>query len=194
MALPYLGDHNWSELTREERFYCFILYSHVVADPSRLARFLSERPGFGFDCGGEWDVGVEVCLYRDYRWHHDLSVRDSEYSPKRTFDLCLFGVRDIIILEAKVCQAFDAVQSRVFEDDVKLVPRLLERPDLRVWLVPLASGAYFAAAGDDNEAMRPFGQRRLCWKDVADMYDNPLLRQAETLYRSRDRLLAGRDS
>lgn len=62
MAVPYFGEHHWSELTREERFYCFILYSHVVADPSRFARFLSERPGFGFDCGGEWDIGVEVCF------------------------------------------------------------------------------------------------------------------------------------
>ena len=188
MGVPYLGGHNWSRLTREERFHCFVLYSHVAADPGRLARFLSGRPGFEFDSSGEWDAGVEVCFYRDYLWHHNLPIRNSRYSPKRTFDLCLFGERDIII-EAKVCQAFDCDQGRVFESDAKLVPQLLERPDLRVLLVPLASDAYFTAAGDESEAMRPFGKRRFSWGDAHGLYDDPLLEQAEALFYSRDRLL-----
>lgn len=55
---------------------------------------------------GDWDLGYEVCLYRDVLWQKGgLSAVGLELPPKRTFDLCLFGERALVVIEAKVCGA-----------------------------------------------------------------------------------------
>ena len=80
-------------------------------DTSSLRRVvlfdLSKRP-LKLSQDGDWDLGYEVCFYRDLSWPCQKTAHQDGYAAKRTFDLCLFGEKAIIIIEAKVFQRFEA--------------------------------------------------------------------------------------
>lgn len=113
MGFDYLDKKNWIDITREERFFCAYLYFDIKKDVNNFINWLNENtldPKYndkkihlGLDVKQEWDVGFEVCFYRDYKHQNRESVQ-KDYSPKRTFDLCLFSPDTIIIIEAKVQQ------------------------------------------------------------------------------------------
>jgi hypothetical protein len=197
--IPYFHGYSWSALSREERFYCFTLYEHARVDPTDFARWVAKtaKPKFSITGEDEWDIGVEVCLYRDFLWHKDRDRKESArklgFSPKRTFDICLFGKRTIIIIEAKVFQGFDTKQNKVFGMDRERIRRLPEMKDVEVILVALASSKsrYFAKFGD-GESPEPF-KGWISWEDAFEKYGDELMLQANKLYgsgkRRGDRLL-----
>jgi hypothetical protein len=184
MPIPYFNGFRWNDLTREERFYCFVLYSHIHGNAQEFAAWLKKKIGLGLNDRTDWEAGLEVCFYRDYLWHQGKSIRGSGFSPKRTFDLCLFGQEDVVIIEAKVYQPFDSEQNETFSKDAIQIIKLLSPRTVNVWLVALASTKYFQSA--DN--IRPF-HGHLTWADMYEKFGDELLKQADELYCSRTRKL-----
>jgi hypothetical protein len=156
-------------------------------------QLITQLNQLNLDYDVEWDVGVEVCFYRDYLWHKGEPVRGSRFSPKRTFDLCLFSQHSIVIIEAKVYQTFESEQNDTFAEDPEKIRLLLGDDSLQVHMIALASSKYFEADAKygNGEGLRPFNGR-LSWADVYRLYPDPLLLQANDLYGSRMHKLASR--
>jgi len=57
---------------------------------------------------------------------------DNQYSPKRTFDLCLFSNEHIVIIEAKAQQGFHGDQLKEFEKDEEDIKGLLSTQEFKV--------------------------------------------------------------
>src|SRR5882672_11412807 len=101
MGFTYLGGNNWSDITREERFFCAELYIKIKNSENAFVRWLNAQEKIsisGEDCETEWETAFEVCFYRDFPHKFRPEIPD-KYSPKRTFDLCLFSEKNIIIIE-----------------------------------------------------------------------------------------------
>lgn len=181
MGVSYLDGRPWSEWTREERFFCAVLYAHAVKDPRRFAACLIDKAKLDVDSAGEWDVGFEVCFYRDYlRRKGETTARKAGLPAKRTFDLCLFGERDIIIIEAKVCEPFDPRQNAAFARDRDFIATDLGLKDLGVHVVALAGSRYFA--GNVRPSTLAVFDGRIEWRQMAVEYDEELLRSADSMY------------
>ena len=183
MGLTYFSGQTWAAISREERFYCAVLYSHVRQDPQAFVKWLTGVTKLPLDPSAFWDVGYEVCFYRDYLKSLGRSVRESLYSDKRTFDLCLFSDEAIVIIETKVYEPFNVDQCRVFGGDIISVKEVLER-EVAVHLLALASSKYL-------QNHRKFGrpdtlqvfEGRINWKDLSTYYSEPLFMQADALYK-----------
>jgi len=133
----------------------------------------------------EWEVGFEVCFYRDYLWQRNRSARAEGFPFKRTFDLCLFSERSIIIVEAKVCEPFDAEQNRDLARDKGLIQRLVDLDQLQVRAVALASSEYFRNAKEYGwpDTLTVF-DGKFTWEQVARKYPDDILAQADIMYKS----------
>lgn len=181
MGISYLDGRPWSAWSREERFFCAVLYSHAAKDPRRFATCLVKCANLGVDTGGDWDLGLEVCFYRDYLWRKGkATARKSGLPAKRTFDLCLFGERDIIIIEAKVCEPFDPRQNAVFAQDREIINEKLGLSSLGVHVVALASSRYFGGRVKSSTLEAFAG--RIEWRQLAAEYGDPLLERADSMY------------
>jgi hypothetical protein len=188
VQLPYFSGHSWNNLTREERFYCFNLYEHARIDPTDFARWVAEtaEPKFSIKGENEWDIGVEVCFYRDLLWHGRRSAKAEDLPFKRTFDLCLFGPRTIIIIEAKAFEGFNSTQNRDFAKDAARIGELPGLKDIKVVLVALASSKYYKAMEKyGDEETLAFFNGRISWAQVFEKYQDKLLLQADQLYKSK---------
>ena len=125
MPISYLMNKPWTSWSREERLFCAVLYEHGRRDAAAFAHWLIDAAGLDLSPAGEWDLGYEVCLYRDFLWQKDgPSAANSALPFKRTFDLCLFGERAVVVIEAKVCQRFDSAQNADFERDSERIRTL----------------------------------------------------------------------
>lgn len=185
MSIPFFNGLSWKDRSRDERFYCFCLYQNTKGNPKQFAELISEKAGLSIESTDDWDIGVEVCFYRDYLWHKRKPVHGSGFSPKRTFDLCLFGPNTIIIIEAKVDRPFDTEQNKTFVEDPKKIRQLLAVDTLNVYLIALASSKYYEAdmANGNGNALQPFNGR-ISWLDMYQKYGDEILKQAEDLYGS----------
>lgn len=194
MKVPYLSDRSWSNWTREERFFCAVLFGHARLDPAGFAAWTIERSHLDLSPEGEWDLGYEVCLYRDFLWPTEKTARQQGFPAKRTFDLCLFGETAIIIIEAKVVERFSAKQNKVFVEDAARVARLPGFKPIKVRTVALASSRYFTNADmfARPDALAVFNGV-ITWSDVAGEFGNDrILHRADVLYKmKKSDLLAG---
>ena len=139
MGFKYFEGKNWAQITREERFFCERLFDLIKQEKVEVfAKFLSQELNLQLSEEGEWEIGYEVCFYRDF-WQFK-GRKETPYSPKRTFDLCLFGESEIVIIEAKSAGGFDSEQNKVFRRDIDEVKRLTKIQ--RVELVGLCSSKY----------------------------------------------------
>jgi hypothetical protein len=191
MSIDYLDDQPWDAWSREERLFCAVLYEYARRDSADFARWLIDTaPVAAVQGEGDWDLGYEVCFYRDYlkrRNACDSSIktaRGAGYPFKRTFDLCLFGERAIIIIEAKVCQGFEADQNEAFRDDIEYVQRAIGRPGFPVFIVPLATTHYLESPRTSIDSLFTGS---ITWaqtaKYVANRYGDDLrLERADTMY------------
>lgn len=126
MGIWYLRNSPWSSWTRDERYFCSVLYEHASQDPGDFAAWLNATSGLGLSTDGDWDLGYEVCFYRDFCWQSGgKSASKRDLPAKRTFDLCLFGEQAIIVIEAKVCEGFSSDQNDEFGRDAKRIQSLL---------------------------------------------------------------------
>ncbi len=68
MGITYLKNKPWSLWTRDGRFFCAVLYYNANKDPANFASWLIGKSELGISDTGTWDLGYEVCLYRDFLW------------------------------------------------------------------------------------------------------------------------------
>ncbi len=188
MPLPYLRIMPWTSWSREERLFCAVLYEHARRAPAEFASWLIDNAGLDISTSGDWELGYEVCLYRDYLWHgRGPTAAKGRFPRKRTFDLCLFGESAIIVIEAKVCEGFGSKQNESFKNDSKHIANLDGMQHLQVRLVALASSRYLNRC---SKATREAFDRWVTWAQVAQKYSDPLLLQADAMYgRKRGELL-----
>lgn len=126
-ALSYLGDHTWDEVTREERVFCAELWFNFRDDPTALVQWLQDRIGLSLtddELRATWSLGFETCFYRDARKAFGKGIKGSGYPQKRTFDLCLFSERTVVIIEAKAFESYTGRQNLVFGSDENHIKRL----------------------------------------------------------------------
>lgn len=185
MPIPYLEGHPWSDWTRDERFFCSVLYAYSKEDPHRFASLVGSAADLSLPLEGEWEVGYEVSFYRDFLWQkNEVKAAEICVSDQRAFDLCLFGENAIVIIEAKVFEPFTLAQNKVFGLDKEHIGRLPGLAGLEVRLVALASSRYL-----DNQAK--FGREGtlevfdgvVSWEYMAEAYGDGLLAQADRTYK-----------
>ena len=184
MSIQYLRSLPWSLWSRDERFFCSILYSLAGSDPAGFAAWLIESTGIPAEKGGSWDLGYEVCFYRDYLWQRGRSAQCMGLPQKRTFDLCLFGTRTLIVIEAKVFEPFKASQNKNFELDKQRIQSLPGLEKVNVYVIALASSKYFAnAAKYGHPGTLSTFDGRVSWSQAAQKYSSPQLAQADHTYK-----------
>lgn len=176
MGFKYLDGKRWSQVTRDERFFCQRLYQ-LICDESAEAfvRYLCEAHALDVEATGEWEAGFEVCFYRDL-WQL-RGRQEKPFSRKRTFDLCLFGEKAIMIIEAKAAVGFERAQVEEFGHDIVEVQRLTGVE--KVHLVELCSSQYQVEPAHTASFTEPI----LRWTELAVRYgDDPVLLRADAVY------------
>ncbi|MBU8921650.1 MAG: hypothetical protein KOO63_07500 [Bacteroidales bacterium] len=133
---------------------------------------------------GDWDLGYEVVFYRDWLWQKGFTAKMKGLPPKRTFDLCLFGEKDVVVIEAKLCSRFESDQNKEFEKDLDQISDLLGIDKSRIKVVGLACSDYwdnFNKKG--NKESQEFFAGKISWAKVAKLYSDPILAKADGMYR-----------
>lgn len=187
----------WENISRDERFFCFELYQQLKSDQKGILslikdgiietdkHFNKERSNYLYNIGPQiFDIGVEVCFYRDLLKWNDKKIGETTLPHKRTFDLTLFSEDAIIIIEAKAQQGFDSKQLIEFENDKKHIEYLFEEkmnlgaPE--VFLVGLHSSKY-----SPNLATISAFDSIITWNGISEKYSssNKLFKRADSLYR-----------
>ena len=189
MTFPYLGHRRWAEISREERLFCAELFFAIRGDESRFVGWLNERiPSLRLDASEPWEVGYEVCFYRDLLFGSGLPVRPSPFSGKRTFDLCLFSVGQIVVIEAKAQAGFSARQNEEFEADLDHVPACISAAGFgatcpRVSFVALASSRYLQNVERYGRGLPEVFDGAVSWRDVNDSFaSRALFERADAVY------------
>ncbi|WP_028581349.1 hypothetical protein [Desulfogranum japonicum] len=168
MTIQYLGNEKWESISREERYFCSELF-HELNETEKITKFIrflngvtSLVPGFVNEIHLNeslcWEVGYEVCLYRDVLYQNNRRIKEvnkeriqngkDALPQKRTFDLCLFSDKDIVIVEAKSQQGLGSQQCYEFEKEEDYIQELfseINRDCPKVHLIILASAKYFAS-------------------------------------------------
>ena len=135
MVPTYLPENKkWSQITRDERYFCSELYHEFKNNPKELVKLINAKSKLdGRLMGSDWELGYEVCFYRDLirynnlhsggksignlKFFSSIDAKKRSFPFKRTFDLCLFGETQIVVIEAKVHQGYDTIQLKEFERD-----------------------------------------------------------------------------
>lgn len=133
-GLKYFNGKSWEDITREERYFCSHLYHNVIGKEKEFVKWLNEiltpKGLIQLDHKKEWDIGFEVCFYRDFLKANEKTIKSyneengANYPPKRTFDLCLFSKDEMIIIEAKAQQGFSTTQMEDIKKDIGFVERI----------------------------------------------------------------------
>lgn len=176
MGLKYLDGKQWANITRDERFFCLQLYNRIIEmGTSEFVRHLRDDYGCDANPDTDWELGFEVCFYRDL-WQH-RGRRGDLYSPKRTFDLALFSDEAIIVIEAKAQQAFDDDQLLTFVRDREQI--LKETEVGHVFVMGLCSSKHPPSPA----AQRSFDGTIMTWGGLARHFDDdPHLYRADDIY------------
>lgn len=189
MGLSWLGGKSWSDVTRDERFFCGHLYNVVQTRQNGASGFveiINEECQLDLPLEANWEFGYEVCFYRDLMFD-DVDKYDERLSLKRTFDLCLFSDRMIVIIEAKAYQTFDGKQTEEFVKDKECIEKILGIP-VSVILIPLASSLY-KATFNNSTVKANFNCNLLTWDALANKYGNgspdPIMARADMIFSLR---------
>lgn len=175
MGFTYLGGENWLDVTREERLFYSYLYWDIKDKEKDFMLWLNENTGLELRADDEWEVGYEVFFYRDLQNLKGVTVRPTKYSPKRTFDLCLFSEDTIVIIEAKAQQGFDKSQVNVFQSDRKDIPEITGNNIKEVKVIALVSSYYrdnYRKYGRHDILSKPYFDALITWKQMGDLYIN----------------------
>ena len=181
MGFNYLKDQSWAEVTRDERFFCAHLYrlaqNNGIED---FVGFLKDKLNLDLDPKANWELGYEVCFFRDFCLKFGC---EKDYSKKRTFDLCLFSDDTIVIIEAKAQQGFDTKQLKQFKQDVEHIYDMKDK-ELQgikhVYICALISNIYHPK----EDTKKVFNDNILKWDDIAKHYnDDSILQRANDIYR-----------
>jgi len=215
MSWNYLQGKTWAQITRDERFFCQHLY-HLILRERGINFFveklneLTELTGhkLNLNATANWEIGYEVCFYRDLRFHLEEGGKWQSViqklenidplSLKRTFDLCLFSEETVVIIEAKAQQGFDSKQITSCKKDKELVRKLLGTEGLKhVKLVGLASSKYLTDKCKANLLLHqvddaPLFDALIDWRQLCEHFGfdpvlkravfDPVLKRADDIY------------
>lgn len=186
MGYAYLNQKNWSDITRDERFFCAHLYFEMLSNIKPFLNLLLNNKVIDSESvkATAWEVAFEVCFYRDFiyklgfKGEHEIGKTPYHHLGKRTFDLCLFSDQQIIIIEAKAQQGFDTKQMEYFKSDLETVKQLVGK-DINIKLIGLAAAKY----RPKEETKKNF-TAILNWQQMFDCYKNDLFLKAENTFRN----------
>lgn len=123
----YLDNKRWNDITREERVFTAELYFCARENPKPLIKL------FGLTDSKHYEVGFEVCLYRDLLFYHNKksnnrikTVKEEGLPPKRTFDLVLMAEDEFVIIEAKAAQNFSKTDRDHYLADRDYIKQVFE--------------------------------------------------------------------
>jgi hypothetical protein len=183
MGIKWLGGKEWnSSYSRDERFVCARLFNELTKDDSQVKKLVSKirdkclcgekdhlHPCMsGLDPNWNWEVGLEVCFYRDYLYPLNENTELEKRLHKRTFDLCLFSDEAIVIIEAKVHEGFETGQLRSFNVDRTTIPEKLNNQlnKDQVYIVGLTSAGY-----SPKPSTLSYFNGFLRWEEMQDLYN-----------------------
>lgn len=181
MGFTYLGDKSWLDITREERLFCSYLYHDLIGREKWFISWLDElEPQLKLPSEDEWEIGYEVCFYRDLLTANHEPVKDSEFPQKRTFDLCLFSKDLMVIIEAKVQQGFSRKQVKEFIDDKDKYIHKLIGPTPKIKLISLVSSWYYPR----DEKVKAAFDATITWKQLSEIFNEnkDVYQQADDIY------------
>ena len=73
MSFSYLNNKTWSQITREERLFCFELYDAARKNPNPLLKRINRE----YLIGDNVEIGVEVCFFRDLIYENQKKIGKS---------------------------------------------------------------------------------------------------------------------
>ena len=177
MGLSFLDGKSWNEITREERFFCLQLYNHIKASGIRGFILLLKDSGLDIPLETNWEVGYEVCIYRDVLFSRNEQAHPS--FQKRTFDLCLLSDEAIVVIEAKASEGFLSDQLKSISADTREIQKLTKIRNIKT--VAIHSSIY-----QPRETTKQYFDIRLTWKMLSKIYDNdPILARADVIYKHK---------
>ena len=185
MGFSYLEKKRWAEVTREERFFCQHLFGLLVRDEQmKILTLVKDHDGNAPPCADKWEPAFEVCFYRDFSFHFLEKRKKNPFSRKRTFDLCLFSEKAIIVIEAKAQQGFQSKQLTQFETDRCQIKKLVSGGSCtstqKIWIIGIASSQY----NPRPTTTEYFDGPLLTWADLSKLYGNDVvLQRADEVYR-----------
>jgi hypothetical protein len=187
----------WSDITRDERYFCAELFQIIKENQAPLIYLLNRKYQSSNINSKTFDIGYEVCFYRDYikefgyqenyniKTIDDLNIKSgniiiNKFPQKRTFDLCLFSDDIFIIIEAKAQQGFANDQLKYFDHDKLLVKELTGNEDIEVAVVGLYSSKYTPR----GKTLDHFDYT-ITWKDIFEAYSEKyaVLKRADSIYK-----------
>ena len=180
MKFSYLNDKNWASITRDERFFCAHLFFEIKNNAGPFLNFLFEKNIILKEDTNpvSWEVSFEVCFFRDYIFevgekNGNKSIKKSNFSQKRTFDLCLFSEKSMIIIEAKSYTGFNTIQLKSFEEDKANIKSMLGDNCPSIFSIALVPELY----NHKPESLIGF-DCKLTWKEMYDLYKNDVILRA----------------
>lgn len=184
MGFSYLAGNKWEDITRDERLFCAHLFFAARNKIQPLLQLLLEKGAINAaESENNWEIAYEVCFYRDYIFKLGVNGIKSigrtlfSHLRKRTFDLCLFSEKKMIIIEAKAQQRFGTKQLKYFTNDINQLKELIDHcPE--IVLVGLASSRY-----SPKKETREIFHSLLNWKELSDLYQDPRFLQADNVFR-----------
>ena len=209
-------------MSREERFFCARLYESMRHD-IHLSATLNSIPTPGdinyfankkiLSTEQQPEIAFEVCFYRDFQYYMDWNLKDkglskrtqkNPFSPKRTFDLCFFSEKEIILIEAKVYSPLTSSQNKSFLKDKEQIPTLFKDYGItnipRINLVLICSSAYYRTPTFDPRRKKHIGfdfiteasqggylAQLWTWKDMAELYHEKLFKTADEMWENNSK-------
>ncbi|MEI6143945.1 MAG: hypothetical protein WCP85_32015 [Mariniphaga sp.] len=162
MGFDYLYNKSWKDLSREERYFCIDLFLQLKMNGTEsqfinwLINYCNLLLAEEFN-GKDYEIGIEVCYYRDLIFHYELPSAGRFDNKKlikgflkRTFDFCIFLPKDIIIIEAKAAKGMTSKQMKEFTIDkeaIKVCHKGLNLPQVNVHMIALVSQQYVSRPG-----------------------------------------------
>jgi hypothetical protein len=186
MGFKYLSDKTWSQITREERYFCSHLYHFLIGKEKEFVSWLNETLNTSYNAVQEWEISFEVCFYRDYYKEFPRTKKPTRDLRKRTFDLVLFSESDIIIIEAKVQQPFKEKQIKELRFDLDYIKELLVNRGVNVTGFLLASEKFYMNfknkhKNKDKTFISDFNQ--ISWSQLFKKYNQQIFDEAEKRYK-----------
>lgn len=186
MTNSFLKGYKWSELSRDERYYCAHLFQLMSNNKEQTITWIRDNLYKEMDLNKSWEIGYEVCFYRDYfHWFKKgESIKSSIYPEKRTFDLVLFSDDEIIIIEAKAHEIFKQKQIADIEEDKRLIAMLFHHK-VSVKCFALASSKYFDNSKKFNKEWlkKDIFDKSFTWEQMAILFSNDVLLKRANLLR-----------
>ncbi|PRX28910.1 hypothetical protein BX659_11123 [Orenia metallireducens] len=189
MLFDYLEEKKWSDISREERFFVSELYHDFKRDKEQCLSFIKENIigdnktdviNIISDVENV-EVAFEVCLYRDLYKYLGKSIQKSIFPQKRTFDLCIFTEKGILIIEAKANQGYDGEQLLDIQEDRDIfLKEIFKDKDIKIAIISIHSGKY-----NPHRPTLEYFDGYLTWEQISNRYiDNKAIYQrANNIYR-----------